>query len=71
MRRLIQQHIRRALAVAAVAAAAGTTACAEGPTTAPLAPQSAAAKSSAPKISKGTPTMAGGKRRGGYNVVAD
>jgi len=62
---------RLTLALAAAAIAAGTTACAEGPTTAPLAPQPSAAKTSAPKISKGTPTTAGGKRRGGYNVVAD
>jgi hypothetical protein len=71
MRDTIHTLARRVVAAAAVAVLFGTAACSEGPT-APGATPVAKASASLAKQQKHTRAgQAGGKRRAGYNVVAD
>ena len=71
MRHEINTLARRVVAAAAVAVLLGTAACSEGPT-APSATSGARASSSLAKQQQEThATQARGKRRAGYNVVAD
>ena len=71
MRDTIHTLARRAVAAAAVAALIGTAACSEGPTAPGVARAAKASPSVATQQTKPRAVQAGGKRRGGYNVVAD
>ena len=70
MRDTIHSLARRLVAAAAALVLIGTAACSEG-VTAPHAAPAAKASTSLAKQQENRAVQAGGRRRAGYNVVAD